>query len=84
VGAVTVRDVQTVPNALWASRQVADVMQTAVDQLIVGPDISTMQAMEMMVTRGADQLIVVQDDLVLGLLTRASIGQFIELHQPRR
>jgi predicted transcriptional regulator len=63
---------------------VADVMQTAVDQLIVGPDISTMQAMEMMVTRGADQLIVVQDDLVLGLLTRASIGQFIELHQPRR
>jgi hypothetical protein len=40
--------------------------------------------MEMMVTRGADQLIVVQDDLVLGLLTRASIGQFIELHQPRR
>jgi predicted transcriptional regulator len=73
-----------VPNGLWASRQVADVMQTAVDQLIVGPDISTMQAMEMMVTRGADQLIVVQDDLVLGLLTRASIGQFIELHQPRR
>jgi Zn-dependent protease/predicted transcriptional regulator len=84
VGEVMVRDVQTVPSALWSSRRVADVMQATVDPLVVSPETSTMQAMEMMVQRGAERLVVVQDGIVLGVLTRASIGQFIELQQTRR
>ncbi|MBX3236356.1 MAG: site-2 protease family protein [Nitrospiraceae bacterium] len=84
VGIVTVREVQSVPNIQWFSHRVADVMQRGVDNLIVSPDASAMQAMEQMVLQGAERLVVVQDGLVLGLLTRASIGQFIELHQSGR
>ena len=84
IGVATVRDVQTVPNAAWGARRVADVMQTAVEDLVLSPDASIMQALEQMVARGAERLVVVQDGLVLGLVTRAAIGQFIELHRSRR
>jgi Zn-dependent protease/predicted transcriptional regulator len=78
VGIVSVRDVQTVNNSLWASRRVADVMQTSPDEMVVSPDATAIQALEKMMASGAERLIVVQDGELLGLLTRASIGNFIE------
>lgn len=82
MGIVAVRDVQTVSNSLWAFRRVADVMQTSNDEMGVSPDATAIQALEKMMSSGAERLIVVQDGKLLGLLTRASIGNFIEQRHP--
>jgi len=82
VGVVNVRDIQGVHNSLWASRQVADIMQASADEMVVSPDMSAMQALEQMMTSGAERMIVAQDGLLLGLVTRSSIGHFIEQRHP--
>lgn len=84
LGIVAVRDVQTVVNSLWAFRRVADVMQTSNDEMVVSPDAPVIQALEKMMSFGAERLIVVQDGQLLGLLTRASIGNFIEQRHPSK
>jgi Zn-dependent protease/predicted transcriptional regulator len=84
MGIVTVRDVQTVNNSLWASRRIADVMQTTHDEMVVSPDTIAIQALEKMISSGAERLIVVQGGELLGLLTRASIGNFIEQRHPSK
>ncbi|MCE7978531.1 MAG: site-2 protease family protein [Nitrospira sp. NTP1] len=82
VGVVAVRDVQTVTNSLWVFRRVADIMQPSSDEMVISPDHSAMQALEQMMAVGAERLVVVQDGQLLGLLTRASIGHFIEQRHP--
>jgi len=82
VGVVGVRDVQAVRNSLWAFRRVSDIMQTSDDGMVVAPDMSAMQALERMLALGAERLVVVQDGQLLGLVTRASIGHFIEQRHP--
>ncbi|HET6845841.1 MAG TPA: site-2 protease family protein [Anaerolineales bacterium] len=84
VGIISVCDVQTVNNSLWAFRRVADVMQTSHDEMVVSPDATAIQALEQMMSSGAERLIVVQDGELLGLLTRASIGNFIEQRHPSK
>lgn len=84
LGIVAVRDVQTVNNTQWAFRRVADVMQTSNDEMVVSPEASVIQALEKMMSFGAERLIVVQDGELLGLLTRASIGNFIEQRHPSK
>jgi Zn-dependent protease/predicted transcriptional regulator len=84
MGIVTVRDVQTVNNSLWASRRIADVMQTTHDEMVVSPDTIAIQALEKMISSGAERLIVVQGGELLGLLTRASLGNFIEQRHPSK
>lgn len=82
VGVVAVRDIQSVKNSLWAFRRVAEIMQPAGDEMVVPPDLSAMQALEQMMAAGVERLVVVQDGLLLGLVTRASIGHFIEQRHP--
>ncbi|MCE3223144.1 MAG: putative Membrane-associated zinc metallopeptidase containing domain pair [Nitrospira sp.] len=82
VGIAAVRDVQTVNTSLWAFRRVGDVMRASHDEMVVSPDTTAIQALEKMMSSGAERLIVVQDGELLGLLTRASIGNFIEQRHP--
>ncbi len=82
VGVVAVRDIQAIRNSLWAFRRVSDIMQTSDDDMVVAPDVSAMQALERMLALGAERLVVVQDGQLLGLVTRASIGHFIEQRHP--
>ncbi len=82
LGVVAVRDIQAVKNSLWAFRRVADIMQPSGDNMVVSPDLSAMQALEQMMAAGAERLVVVQDGRLLGLVTRAAIGHFIEQRHP--
>ena len=82
LGVVAVRDIQAVKNSLWAFRRVADIMQPSSDDMVVSPDLSAMRALEQMMAVGAERLVVVQDGQLLGLVTRAAIGHFIEQRHP--
>ncbi|MBH0195743.1 MAG: CBS domain-containing protein, partial [Nitrospira sp.] len=49
--------------------------------LIVGPDVSVIQAMECMAQDGWDQLVVMQDGQIVGLVTQSAIANYMQLQK---
>ena len=78
-GLITVDEIQTVPSAMWPWRQVGQVMRPLSPSLLVGPDVSVIQAMECMAQDGCDQLVVMQDGQIVGLVTQSAIANFLKL-----
>lgn len=81
LGLVTVTDVQAVPISRWASSRIEEIMRPVDEQLTIGPDVSTMQAVDRMIQQEVERLIVVDNGLVVGLITRAAIAHFAGQHQ---
>jgi len=81
LGVVTVRDVQALPTALWPWRRVREIMRPASPAFCIPPDWSVMQAMEHMVQGGWDCLVVMENEEIVGLVTRSAISHFLELHR---
>lgn len=81
LGLITVADVQAVPIARWASTQVAEIVRSGDERLTIGPDTSTMQAVDRMIQQEVERLIVVENGLVVGLITRAAIAHFAGQYQ---
>ena len=81
LGVVTVRDVQALPTALWPWRRVREIMRPASPAFCISPDWSVMQAMERMVQGGWDRLVVMENEAIVGLVTRSAIAHFLQLHQ---
>ena len=81
LGVVTVRDVQALPTGLWPWRHVREIMRPASPAFCIPPDWSVMQAMERMVQGGWDRLVVMENEDIVGLITRSAIVHFLQLHQ---
>ena len=82
-GLITVDEIQAVPSAMWPWRQVGQVMRPLSPSLIVGPDVSVIQAMECMAQDGWDQLVVMQDGQIAGLVTQSAIAHFLQLQKAK-
>jgi Zn-dependent protease/predicted transcriptional regulator len=81
LGVVTVRDVQALPTALWPWRRVREIMRPASSAFCIPPDWSVMQAMERMAQGGWDRLVVMENEKIVGLVTRSGIAHFLQLHK---
>lgn len=81
LGVVTVRDVQALPTGLWPWRRVREIMRPASPAFCIPPDWSVMQAMERMVQGGWDRLVVMENEEIVGLITRSAIVHFLQLHK---
>ena len=81
LGVVTVRDVQALPTALWPWRRVREIMSPAPPAFCIPPDLSVMQAMERMAQGGWDCLVVVENEEIVGLITRSAIARYLQLHR---
>ena len=81
LGVVTVRDVQALPTALWPWRRVREIMRPASSAFCIPPDWSVMQAMEHMVQGGWDCLVVMENEEIVGLVTRSAIAHFLQLNK---
>ena len=77
LGVVTVRDVQALPTALWPWRRVREIMRPASPAFCIPPDWSVMQAMERMVQSGWDRLLVMENEEIVGLVTRSAVAHFL-------
>lgn len=80
-GLITVAEIQTVPSAMWPWRQVRQVMRPLSPSLMVEPDVSVIQAMECMAQDGWDQLVVMQDGQIAGLVTQSAIAKYLQLQK---
>jgi CBS domain-containing protein len=81
---VTVHDVQAVPQSQWSWRSVRDVMEPRNDDMEVAPSTSAVAVLEQMLREERGRLAVVQDGLLVGLVTRSGIGRFLQLRGLRR
>ena len=81
LGVVTVQDVQALPTALWPWRRIREIMHPTSPAFCIPPDWSVMQAMERMVQGGWDRLVVMENEEIVGLVTRSAIAHFLQLHR---
>jgi Zn-dependent protease/predicted transcriptional regulator len=79
LGMVTIHDVQALPQSQWPWRSVRDVMEPRTDDMEVTPSTSAVTALEQMLQEGRGRLAVVQDGLLVGLVTRSGISRFLQL-----
>ena len=83
VGLVTIFEVQGVAPALWAWRQVEQVMRPVSESLVITPEVPLIHAMERMARGGWDRLVVMQDGEVVGLVTQSAIVHLLQLRGRR-
>ncbi|MFO0774737.1 MAG: site-2 protease family protein [Nitrospiraceae bacterium] len=79
IGLLLLEDVQRVPQARWPWRTVREVMRPMNIGMTIGPDYSALRAVEQMVGADVDRLVVLEDDRVIGIVTRSAMGRFLEL-----
>nr|BAM45360.1 putative membrane-associated zinc metallopeptidase [uncultured bacterium] len=81
LGVLTVQDVQALPTGLWPWRRVREVMRPTSPAFCIHPDWSIMQAMELMAQGEWDRLVVLENEEIVGLITRSAIARFLQLHK---
>jgi Zn-dependent protease/CBS domain-containing protein len=81
LGVVTVEDVRSLSTALWPWRRIREIMRPASPDFCIPPDWSAMQAMERMAQGGWDRLVVMENEKIVGLVTRSAIARFLQLHK---
>ncbi|TMQ26221.1 MAG: CBS domain-containing protein, partial [Nitrospirae bacterium] len=69
------------PAALWPSRRVREIMFPASPAFCIPPDSSVMEAMERVIQGGWDRLVVMENEKIVGLITRSAIAHFLQLHK---
>lgn len=82
VGLVCLEDVRKVARDDWGGVRVGDVMTPAAVLEVVGPDDEVTEAMRALGRRDVDQLPVVRDGQLVGVLRRRDILRWIELQAP--
>ena len=78
LGVVTVREIHALPTELWPWRRVREIMLPASPAFCAPPDWSVMQAMEHMAQGGWDFLVVMENEQIVGLITRSAIAHFLQ------
>jgi Zn-dependent protease len=77
-GLITTSDVTSVPRDAWATTSVADAMVRAADVITVRRDTALVEAMRLMQEHDVHQLPVVEDGVLLGIVTRGDVLDQIE------
>lgn len=80
VGMVSLGDLQKYRREQWHDVTVGDAMTPATELATIGPDMSALEAMEIIARRDLAQLPVVQGADLLGLLRREDILKWLSLH----
>ncbi len=81
VGLITLSDIRHIPREQWGQTPVGHVM-IPVEQLhAVSPKQSLNEVLPLMVTQDVNQLPVVEDDRLVGMLSREDIMRFLEIRR---
>ncbi len=78
VGLITLSDVKNLPVDQWDANSVGAIM-TKPPLKTIGPREELRKALDMLVTEDVNQLVVVEDGAVLGLLSRGDVMRFLQM-----
>ena len=83
-GTVTLHNIKSVPQSDWSTTQVDKIMVPA-DQLnAVRPEQDALSVLEQMEERSINQMSVVNEGKIIGLITRDSLVRFLQTHAELR
>ena len=80
VGMISLGDMRKYKRDQWHEVTVGGAMTTVTDLAKIGPDVSALEALEIIARRDLAQLPVVQGERLLGLLRREDILKWLSLH----
>ena len=80
-GLITLTDIARVERERWAYTPVGHVMRLLEQVYVTTPEHPLHDLLEVMVTRGINQIPVVQDGRLVGLLSRESILRYLQVRQ---
>ena len=80
-GLITFTDIGRVERDRWANTPVGHAMRSIEDIAVASPEQSLYDALQEMVARDINQLPVMQDGHLVGLLNRESILRYLQVHQ---
>lgn len=78
VGMLTLNDVRHIPKSQWQTTLVKDTMDPSVADMIISPDDNVMDAMTKMVNLEKGRLPVVENNRLVGIITRRDIMKLME------
>jgi CBS domain-containing protein len=78
VGLITPHEIKTVERPLWPFTQIADVMRPLDEVHTVTPSTPVIEALETMGRDDVNQLPVVEDHHLEGVISRGNVLQFLE------
>ncbi len=81
VGLITLRDIRHIPRDEWGQTPVGHAMTPAERLHIVSPQQSLNEVLPLMVARDVNQLPVVEDGRLVGVLSREDIVRFLEIRR---
>jgi Zn-dependent protease/predicted transcriptional regulator len=81
LGLVLVTAVKDIPRKEQESRKVAEVMIPPSDSLVISPDASLAEALKRMSQDEVEQLLVMDRDQMVGLITKTGLLRFIQIRQ---
>jgi len=79
IGLITPRDVGTVPRNGWGSITVREAMRPLADLHIISPDTPILDALKLMARNDVNQLPVVADGTLQGMVSRAQIVRLLQV-----
>jgi Zn-dependent protease len=79
LGYVTPREIKQVPRAEWPRHRVAEIMAADLDPVQIAPNVDAMEALVQMQRTGQTRLLVVEDGLLVGILTLKDLLDFLSL-----
>ncbi|HEY6120662.1 MAG TPA: site-2 protease family protein [Pyrinomonadaceae bacterium] len=77
-GIITLNEIRSVPRARWPYTTVADVMLPLGEARTVGPNTPITEALELMASHDLNQLPVVADGVLTGLISRTHVLQLLQ------
>jgi Zn-dependent protease/CBS domain-containing protein len=80
LGLLCVGDIRKIPNTEWDGTTVFDAMMPLVALTVVSPNEPVYEALRKLGRRDVDQLPVVEDGILVGMLTRGDIARWLELN----
>jgi len=81
VGLATLHNIRTIPRERWGTTTAADVMTPISEVKRTSPDVGLEQALEQMGTDGVNQMPVMKDGQIEGMLRREDIINYLKLLQ---
>jgi len=79
-GLACLKDIRNVPRGEWPEKRVGDIMRPIEEVACIAPEEEAGEAMHTLNRRNLNQLLVVQDGEVKGLLRREDILKWLALH----
>ena len=77
-GIITVNEISSVPRAQWPYKTVSDVMRPLDGTQTVGPNTPVTEALEVMARQDLNQLPVIKEGTLAGLISRSHILQLLQ------